>query len=116
MFARPLISTEVGSGTSHVNVHGETGYVVTPGSARELRDAMDQLHNNPDAAKLLGKRARERYEKLFTGELMGARYTGIYRELLGNDQGEPVLEETTENRVHPHVPKNQATQQPKNGG
>jgi len=105
MFARPLISTEVGSGTSHVNVHGETGYVVTPGSARELRDAMDQLHNNPDAAKLLGKRARERYEKLFTGELMGARYTGLYRELLGDEQGEPVLTETTQSRVHTHVPK-----------
>jgi len=118
MFARPLVSTEVGSGTSHVNVHGETGYVVTPGSAPELRDAMDRLHNSPDIAELLGRRARERYEQLFTGELMGARYTGIYRQLLGSDQGEPVIEETTKNRVHTHAPTSVATdaRQPKSGG
>ena len=118
MFARPLVSTEVGSGTSHVNVHGETGYVVTPGSAPELRDAMDRLHNSPDVAALLGKRALERYEKLFTGELMGARYTGIYRKLLGSDEGEPVLAETTKNRVRPHTPQNLESDvhQPESGG
>ena len=30
MSARPLISAEVGSGTSHVNIHGETGYLTHP--------------------------------------------------------------------------------------
>ena len=82
MYERPLISTEVGSGTSHVNIHGETGYVVTPGSAQELREAMDRLNDAPDIARLFGKRARQRYERLFTGELMGARYAQIYRQLL----------------------------------
>ncbi len=81
IYGKPLISTEVGSGTSHVNVDGETGLVVPPGSHKALREAMDQLYYRPDMARLMGKRARERYERLFTGELMGRRYFDLYREL-----------------------------------
>ena len=103
MYNKPLISTEVGSGTSHVNIHGETGYVVTPGSAQELREGMNKLHENPDAARLLGNRARKRYERLFTGALMGARYTGIYRELTGSDQGVPLID-TNASNVRPYTP------------
>lgn len=81
MYGRPLISTEVGSGTSHVNVDGETGLVVAPGSPSAMRRAMDQLHHRPDMARLMGRNARRRYERLFTGELMGLRYAEIYRGL-----------------------------------
>ena len=83
MYGRPLVSTEVGSGTSHVNVDGETGLVVAPGSPSALRQAMDQLHHRPDMARMMGRNARRRYEKLFTGALMGLRYSEIYRELNG---------------------------------
>jgi rhamnosyl/mannosyltransferase len=86
MYSKPLISTEVGSGTSHVNVHGETGLVVPPGSSRALREAMDQLFHRPDMAKLMGRRARDRYERLFTGELMGKRYFALYQRLLETQQ------------------------------
>jgi glycosyltransferase involved in cell wall biosynthesis len=78
---RPLISTEVGSGTSHVNVDQETGFVVPPGSAAALRAAMDTLHAQPELAATMGQAARRRYEALFTGEVMGDRYYEIYREL-----------------------------------
>ena len=81
MYGKPLISTEVGSGTSHVNIDGETGLVVPPGSSKALRTAMDQMHYRKDMARLMGKRARQRYEKLFTGELMGKRYSEIYSQL-----------------------------------
>ena len=92
MFGKPLISTEVGSGTSHVNIDGETGLVVTPGSAAELRRAMDRLHHNPDLAALMGRNARRRFEALFTGERMGTRYDAIYRKLCG----EPVRDGANE--------------------
>ena len=86
MYSKPLISTEVGSGTSHVNIDGETGIVVTPGSSSALRHAMDQLYSRPDMAKLMGSRARKRYEQLFTGKLMGSRYYQLYQELAGEEQ------------------------------
>ena len=96
MYSRALISTEVGSGTSHVNIDGETGFVVNPGSAPDLRKAMDQINSRPDLAQLMGHRARNRYEALFTGELMGARYTKTYRELLGLSADVPAAEFTAD--------------------
>jgi len=57
--------------------------VVPPGSSKALRAAMDQLHHRPEVAQVMGKRARERYERLFTGELMGRRYFELYQQILG---------------------------------
>jgi len=82
MSARALISAEVGSGTSHVNINGETGLVVPPGNSRALREAMDDLHRHPEKARTMGAGARRRYETLFTGRLMGQRYADAYRRIL----------------------------------
>ena len=81
MHGKPLISTEVGSGTSHVNVDGDTGIVVTPASRKALRDAMDWMHARPNEARRLGEGARNRFERLFNGPLMGERYAHIYTSL-----------------------------------
>ena len=91
MFSKPLISTEVGSGTSHVNVHGETGFVVAPGSSRSLRSAMDKLYKDEFLAKEMGIKARQRFERHFTGELMGQRYFDLYWDIL-NGGAEPVVQ------------------------
>ena len=85
MFSKPLISTEIGSGTSHVCIHDLNGLVVPPGQARFLRRAMDQIYHRPDLADLMGKRSRKRYERLFTGKLMGMRYAELYTSLLDQD-------------------------------
>lgn len=82
MSSRPLISAEVGSGTSHVNIHGETGLVVPPGNSKALREAMDDLHQHPQKAHRMGCNARQRYERLFTASRMGARYVDAYRRIL----------------------------------
>ncbi len=83
MHSRPLISTEVGSGTSHINVHNETGLVVAPGSVKSLRRAMDQLHHHPEKAQEMGRNARKRFEAHFTADVMGERYSRQYAEILG---------------------------------
>jgi O-antigen biosynthesis rhamnosyltransferase len=82
MSAKPLISAEIGSGTTHVNIHGETGLVVPPANSRALRDAMDALYFDPEKASEMGARARQRYEQLFTGAQMGDRYTEAYKNIL----------------------------------
>ena len=81
MNGKPLISTEVGSGTSHVNIDGETGLVVEPASPPALRRAMDQIVAQPEMACAMGAAARQRFDKLFTGQLMGDRYVDLYRSL-----------------------------------
>ena len=43
MYAKPLISVEIGSGMSYINIHNKTGLQVTPGNVKAFRDAMDKL-------------------------------------------------------------------------
>lgn len=83
MAGKPLISVEVGSGTSHVNVNGETGLVVAPASPGALRSAMDMLHRDIELARAFGAGARRRFERLFNGRLMGERYAAIYHSPCG---------------------------------
>lgn len=82
MFGKPLISTEIGSGTSHVNIHGETGVVIPPSDPVALREAMEWVYVHPSDANTLGANARKRFEHHFTGHLMGKKYASLYRELL----------------------------------
>jgi glycosyltransferase involved in cell wall biosynthesis len=91
MSARSLISAEIGSGTSHINVDGETGLVVPPGCPQALREAMDYLYFNPSEAARMGRNARSRYERLFTGKIMGADYARVYREVLRVDAADVTL-------------------------
>lgn len=86
MSARPLISAEVGSGTSHVNIHGETGLVVPPSDSGALRAAMDDLYADPQRARDMGLHARKRYEALFTGSAMGRRYAEVYQQVLDENR------------------------------
>ncbi len=82
MFGKPLISTEIGTGTSFVNKDGVTGFVVPPASPKHLQDAMYKLNKDPALATKMGKASRDRYERLFTGRLMGERYAQLYEKLL----------------------------------
>ncbi len=81
MHGRPLISTEIGTGTSYVNEHLKTGIVVPSGDARMLREAMEYLARHPQAAEEMGVAAHERYQRLFTGKKMGEAYYSLYREI-----------------------------------
>lgn len=82
MFGKPLISTELGTGTSYINQDGETGYVVPPSNVKAFREAMLKLEADDKLAKRMGDNARKRYEQLFTGERMGKLYTQLYTRLL----------------------------------
>ena len=84
MTGKPMVTAEIGSGTSHVNIHGETGLVVQPRSPKAFRAAMDTLHREPELAQTLGVGARRRFQRLFNGRLMGERYADIYGALHGN--------------------------------
>ncbi len=88
MFKKPLISTEIGTGTSYVNIHEETGLVVPPADPRRLREAMEKLDRDPDLAEKMGIAANKRYMQLFTGKRMGKRYADMYKKMIstkGND-------------------------------
>lgn len=82
MHGRPLISCEIGTGTSYVNVHGETGLVVPPADPAALREAMNTLLDQPERAAGMGRRALARYEALFSASAMTHAYARLYRSLM----------------------------------
>ena len=82
MYGKPLISSEIGTGTTYINIDGETGIVVPPSNPGALRESMDYLWNNPVVAKKMGESAEERYWDLFTADKMTKSYVNLYQSLL----------------------------------
>jgi glycosyltransferase involved in cell wall biosynthesis len=79
---RPLISTELGTGTSWVNVHRETGLVVPPRDPAVLAEAINTLLANEDQRLTMGEAARARAQAEFTVERMIDRVCAEYDRLL----------------------------------
>ena len=82
MQGKPMISCELGTGTSFVNKDHETGFVVPPLNPEKFREAMEKLQSDSKQTAAFGKAARYRYQALFTGAKMGADYVTLYRKLL----------------------------------
>ncbi|MFA5632405.1 MAG: glycosyltransferase [Porticoccaceae bacterium] len=81
MMAKPMISCEIGTGTSYVNLDRHTGLVVAPADPAQLAQAMNLLVGDEALAREWGQNARWRYETLFTGEAMGRQYAALYQSL-----------------------------------
>lgn len=82
MYGKPLISCEIGSGTTYINIANETGLVVPPRDSVALANAMLALSSNPELAKIMGENALQRYLKVFSADSMVSAYASIYRRLL----------------------------------
>lgn len=78
----PLISTELGTGTSWVNQHEITGLVVPPEDSVALAAAIDRLARNDDERQGFGQAALRRAVSEFGLEQMLGRTEAVYREVL----------------------------------
>jgi rhamnosyl/mannosyltransferase len=85
MYGKPLISSEIGTGSSYVNLDGVTGLVVPPDDPASLRAAMRRLDGDPGLRQAMGKEGRKRFEAMFTARTMAQSYVSLYRRLLGRD-------------------------------
>jgi rhamnosyl/mannosyltransferase len=83
MFGKPMISSEIGTGTTFINIDRETGLVVPPSDPTALRNAMQYLWEHPDEAADMGKLAELRYWKYFTAHEMVDSYVRLYQALAG---------------------------------
>ena len=82
MCGRPMISTEIRTGTSYINLHMNTGFVVPPQDPAALANAMNTLLQEPELARRFGVNARDRYTALFSGASLGTAYSSLYEEIL----------------------------------
>jgi len=90
MYGKPMISCEIGTGTTYVNIHEETGLAVPPNAPVALREAMRRLWDDPALTERFGANALLRFQRLFTADHMCATTAQVYREVLGNGYA-PVL-------------------------
>lgn len=81
MYAKPLVSCEISTGTSYINQHHRTGIVVPPEDPAALARALQDLWQHPDKALQMGNAAYRRYQDEFTADKMAAAYNKIYRRL-----------------------------------
>jgi rhamnosyl/mannosyltransferase len=81
MHSKPQISCDIGTGTSFINQHLETGFVVPPEDPESLAAAMNRLISDAVEARAMGHRARQRYEQHFTGAIMARSYAALYQSV-----------------------------------
>lgn len=82
---KPVISTELGTGTSWVNRDGETGFVVPPRDPRALAAAIKRLLEDQPLRIRMGEKARL-YARSFSVEEMAYKVLSFYQELLERRQ------------------------------
>lgn len=82
MLGRPMVSCEIGTGTSYVNLNGESGLVIPPEEPQALADSLCTLLSDPGLATKLGQGARARYVRLFSGPALGLAYSNLYQDVV----------------------------------
>lgn len=80
--SKPLICCEIGTGTTWVNRHNETGLIIPPADPEALARAMNLLAGDDALCARLGQGARKRWQKHFSPSVVGAAYRSLYDELL----------------------------------
>jgi rhamnosyl/mannosyltransferase len=87
MFGKALISAEIGTGTSFINMDKETGLVVPPSNPEALSQAMTYLWHHPQEVRAMGECARLRYQQYFTADIMAKKYVQLYGEITQKHPG-----------------------------
>lgn len=77
----PIITTELGGGTSYYNIDGETGFVISPANVDELTNAVKKILADKNLAEQFSKNAIEQVKE-FSLEKMYERYEKVYESLI----------------------------------
>lgn len=79
---KPLICTELGTGTSYVNQNNITGLVVSPMDTKALSEAINRIIDNKELRLKWGTNGRARAFEEFTSDKMLQRTFELYQNLL----------------------------------
>jgi glycosyltransferase involved in cell wall biosynthesis len=75
----PVVSTELGTGTSYINQDGVTGFVVPPGDPEALSGAVNRLVSDTVLRESMGGAARARAIAEFPADVMVRRVLEAYQ-------------------------------------
>lgn len=82
LYGKPLISCEIGTGTSYVNEDGVTGLVIPPNDASALAAAMRKLDSDHGLVKRMGEAGTKRLKTFFSADSVACEYARLYQQLV----------------------------------
>ena len=88
----PVVCTELGTGTSFVNRHGETGLVVPPANPPALADAIGRLLADTTLRRRLAEAGRKRAHVEFSASTYTDRTMDAYQDVLASPPRSPYRE------------------------
>ncbi len=91
---RPVVASRTG-GITDIVVDEETGFLVTPGDAARLQQAIEQLLADPALREQMGQAGKQRVTE-FKASTVVPRYEQVYRELIQSGTGSNKAEEAPE--------------------
>ena len=82
MYSKPIISADIGTGSSYVNKHNITGITVKPADSKALSEAMITINSDNELSKRMGVNGRKRFDSLFTIDRYSNSYSELYKKIL----------------------------------
>ena len=80
----PVVTTDVGAINTVIRP-GENGWLIPPGNANALADALREALNAPEQGRAFAERAWQDYAANYSRAAMGAKYLQLYQNLLAAD-------------------------------
>ncbi|MDN6088956.1 MAG: glycosyltransferase family 4 protein, partial [Enterobacterales bacterium] len=80
-FAKPVVGGNIGGIPEQIRDRQE-GRLFEPGNAEQLAGILDELAQNPDDARALGERARQRLENKYSLRVHMDALIALYHKLL----------------------------------
>ncbi|MCK4668012.1 glycosyltransferase [Candidatus Dependentiae bacterium] len=81
VFGKPLVTTELGTGTSWVNQDQWTGIVVPARNSEKLAGAINKILNNPDLSRRFGDASLKRFNTEFSPEKFREKYLNLLKNV-----------------------------------
>lgn len=85
----PVVSSDLPTGVTFVNQHGETGLCAATGDPKALAASIRSLLEDPERRQRMGLAAQSRVRREFSTPIMAGRYRQLYQDVLEEARSQP---------------------------
>jgi len=86
MHGKPMVTLDIGTGTSFVNLDNKTGFVVKYNNFVKFSLAVNKILSDSSLACKMGKHAKFRFDRLFKKQVMISKYEHLYKQVIKSFQ------------------------------